>query len=301
MEDMSNTGKEQDNDELSFKEFKSQFAQLQKFVVSVSKYVLRSLTRYYLLFILLCAGFLGLGYYQYISQTTFTATSTYVYTELSKKSYGEMIDKLEDMILSGSYRQVAEALKITEKEAMTITYISAKNGFGSKLSEDITNKEKYFYITVVTTDNKMFERLQPAIENYFNSNLLVVKMVNLKFWKMKERLVYLKGEQIMLDSLKLAYTQSLEKASSSISPNSNPFNPVELYEKSGKINQEIVEMNALMQDKRAVITADKFMAREHARENSLASFMVKYFLLFVATSLLLIFLFSMFKKQESTV
>lgn len=298
---MSNTEKEHSNDELTLSEFKSQFQQLQKFVVSIAKYILRSLTRYYLLFILLCAGFLGLGYYLFISQKTFTATSTYVYNELSKKTYGEMIDKLEDMILSGSYHKVAEALKITEKEAMTITYISAKNTFGAKLSEDVTNKEKYFYVTLVTTDNKMFERLQPAIENYFNNNLLVVKVVNLKFWKMKERLVYLKGEQIMLDSLKLAYTQSLEKASSSISPNSNPFNPVELYEKSGKINQEIVEMNALMLDKRAVVTADKFMVREHARENSLLSFMVKYFLLFVASSLLLIFLFSMFKKQENAI
>jgi hypothetical protein len=301
MEHMSNTEKEQNNDELTFREFKNQFGQLQKFVVSISRYILKSLTRYYLLFILLCVGFLGLGYYQYITQATFTATSSYVYNELSKKMYGEMIDKLEDMVLSGSYHQVAEALKISEKEAMTITYISAQNAYGSKLSEDITNKEKYFYITLITTNNKMFERLQPAIEDYLNSNLLVIKMVKQKFQKMEERLIYLKKEQVMLDSLKIAYTQSLEKVSSSVTPNSNPFNPVELYEKSGKINQEIVDMNALIQDKRAVITADKFMVKEHARENSLVSFMVKYFLLFIASSLLLIFLFSMFKKQENTV
>jgi len=298
---MANMEQGKDRDELSLHEFKQQLVQFRTFLQVTAGYVFRSAKRYFLLFLLLFIGAMGAAYYQYSHQRFFKATASYVISELTPKTYGEMVDKLQDMILSGSYRQVASELNISLAEASSITAISAQNIYGSKSSEDMDKKSNAFYVTVTATDNKVFAILQPAIEAYLNNNMLTRKMVRQKVVKMEQRLVYLKTESVQLDSLKAAYTRSLEKSSSSVSPNANPFNPVALYERSDKNNQEIVEINMLLQDQRAVVTADKFLTRENAVENSLPSYLVKYFFLFLAASLFVIFLISLFTTSASTV
>lgn len=298
---MSHMEQDKDRDELSLHEFKNQFIQFRTFLQATGGVVLRTAKRYFLLFLLLFAVAMGAAYYQYIHQRFFKATASYVINELTPKTYGEMLDKLQDMILSGSYGQVASELNISLEQASSISAISAQNIYGSKSSEDMDKKSNSFYVTVTATNNKVFAILQPAIEAYLNNNILTRKMVQQKVSKMEQRLAYLKNESAQLDSLKAAYTRSLEKTTSSVSPNANPFNPVQLYERSDKNNQEMVEINILLQDQRAVVTADKFLTREHAVENSLPSYLVKYFLLFLATSLFVIFLISLFTTSASTV
>lgn len=293
---MCDINQNSENDELSLKDLKHQARQFRSFFLAVTRFAIQSFKRFYLVFFILLVAAMALGYYQYISQKSFTATSSYVYNELTKKTYGEMIDKLQEMVLSSSYHQLAAELQLPLQRAEKIVGIQATNLYGSKLSEDITERNKSFYITVEATDKTLFDKLQPVLESYLNNNLLAAQMVKRKVYKMEQRLAYLQAEQAMLDSLKMAYTKSLEKSSSSVSANANPFNPVELFDKSGKINQEIVDINGMLRDQRAVITADKFVVKEHTFEKTLPSFLLKYFLLFVAAGILFLVCIFIFKK-----
>lgn len=288
-------GTEQD-DELSFQDFKQQLQQLRKFLQSLLLVAGRSIKRYYLLLILLLAGCAAWGYYQYKNSKVFEARTSYVYIELQKKTYGEMIDKLQEMVLSGSRRRLAEALHISAEQANSIVALRAENMFGAKLSEDVTEEKKVFYINVMATNNKVFDTLQHALENYLNNNILVKETVGRKRKIMEQKVAYLESALAMLDSLKMAYTKSLDKPSAGgLYAANNQFNPVQLYEKGEKMNQELVDMKTLLDDYRAVQTQDKFLVTEEPEQKAF-SYALKYFGLFVIAAVALVFILSIFKK-----
>ncbi len=285
---------EQD-DELSFQDFKQQLQQLRKFVRSVSLLLLRSVKRYYLLLIVLLIGCAALGYKQYQQSHVFEARSSYVYVELQKKTYGEMVDKLQDMIKAGSYNRLAASLQLPVAQARDIVDLKAENIYGSRLSEDVTEEKKLFYINVVATNSTVFDTLQHALENYLNNNILVKETIDRKKKILQQKIAYQETELIMLDSLKAAYTKSLERPTGGIYPANAPFNPVLLYEKGEKINQDLADMKALLADYRAVQTQDKFLVTEEP-DRKTRSFVLRYTGLFLVLSLALVFILSMFKK-----
>ncbi len=287
-------GTEQD-DELSFQDFKQQLQQLRKFLQSVFLLAGRSIKRYYLLLILLLAGCAALGYYQYQNSKVFEAKASYVYIELQKKTYGEMIDKLQEMVLSGSQQRLAEALQLPKEQVAGIVALRAENLYGAKLSEDITEEKKIFYINVMATNSKVFDTLQYALEHYLNNNILVKETVARKRKILEQKVAYQESALAMLDSLKVAYTRSLDKPSASMYPSNSQFNPVQLYEKGEKMNQELADMKTLLDDYRAVQTQDKFMVTEEPEQKAL-SFAVKYFGLYLIAAIALIFILSIFRK-----
>jgi hypothetical protein len=287
-------GTEQD-DELSFQDFKNQIRQLRKFLQGLLLVAGRSIKRYYLLLILLLAGVAALGYYQYKNSRVFEARTSYVYIELQKKMYGEMIDKLQEMILSGSRQRLAEALHLSPEQANSIVALRAENIYGAKLSEDVTEEKKLFYINVMATNDKVFDTLQYALENYLNNNILVKETLSRKRKIMEQKVAYLESALSMLDSLKMAYTKSLDKPSAGMYAANNQFNPVQLYEKGEKMNQELADMKTLLDDYRAVQTQDKFLVTEEPQQKAL-SFAIKYTGLYLIAAIVLVFILSMFKK-----
>ncbi|MFA6058772.1 MAG: hypothetical protein WC756_11285 [Taibaiella sp.] len=293
---MSNTGKGQDNDELTLKEFKSQLHQLRLFLRGLLNLASNNVRKYYLLMIPLFIIFAVIGYKQYKDGKVFEAKASFVYIELQKKTYGEMLDKLQDMIEAQSYSRVAEALAIPIDEAKSIIAISAQNIYGAKLSEDITEKTRFFYINVEATDSKVFDSLQYSIEHYLNNNVLVKELVARKTKMLEQKIAYQKSELAMLDSLKVAYTKSLSQASGSAYPVANQFNPVTLYERGEKIIHDITSMQGLLDDYRAVQTQDGFLVTESPTGKSLISTIAKYFAFFLLSCIGLFFLLSIFKK-----
>lgn len=291
---MQGTGTEQD-DELSFQDFKQQWQLLRKFLRSILGIAIRSIRRYYPLLLVLLAVFAVLGYYRYKGSKVFEARASYVYVELQKKTYGEMIDKLQDMIKSGSYNRLAGSLQISGAQAKSIVALKAENIFGAKLSEDITEDKKQFYIHVTATNNTVFDTLQYALENYLNNNVLVKETIARKKKILQQRVTYLEGELVMLDSLKVAYTKSLDKPSAGVYPSNTQFNPVQLYEKGEKINQDLADMRTLLDDYRAVQTQDRFLVAEEPAEKAVST-AVKYFALYLIAVIALIFMLSIFKK-----
>lgn len=286
----------QQDDELSFKDFKNQLHQLRLFLRGALNLTWRNIRRYYLLMIPLLIIFAALGYKQYKDSKIFEAKASFVYIELQKKTYGEMLDKLQDMIEAKSYHRVAEALSIPVDEAKSIIAISAQNVYGSKLSEDITEKTRFFYVNVEATDSKVFDSLQYSVEHYLNNNVLVKELVARKTKMLEQKVAFQKSELAMLDSLKVAYTKSLSQSSGSAYPVANQFNPVTLYERGEKIIHDITSMQGLLDDYRAVQTQDRFLVTESPVGKSVITTAVKYFAFFLLSCIGLFFLLSIFRK-----
>lgn len=256
----------------------------------------RNVKRYFWLLLVLLAGFTVLGAYQYQKTKIFEAKASFLFSELQMKTYGEMVDKLQDMIKYKSYGRLATALKLPENQAVAILDIKAENRHGARLSEDISDKKIPFYIRVVASNNQVFDTLQGALENYLNNNTYVQEMLARSSRILEQNIAYGRRELAMLDSLKMAYTRSLDKPASSVYPSANAFNPVMLYEKGEKINMDLAKMQAQLDDRRAVHTLDKFMVTEGPMQKSIWFFGLRYLIFFSVASVVLMFILSIFRK-----
>lgn len=285
------------DDELSLQDFKQQLLQLRLFLNNLFRLAISYTKKYLILIAVLLVAFAILGYYKYKESRVFEAKASFVYQELQKKTYGEMLDKLDYMIQSGSYNKVANALSLTPEQARSILAINAENIYGAKLSEDITESKKLFYVSVVSTQGQIFDSLQYTIERYLNSNVMVKELVGKQTKILLQKIAHTKEDLIRLDSLKVAYNHSLGKPASALYPSGSPFNPVLIYEKGEKMLHDITAMQALVDDYRVVRTQDKFMVTEMPYGKSGLTFGIKYFAFFLASCIALFFLLSIFKKK----
>ncbi len=285
-----------DDDEVSLQEFKSQLNSFRSFLRQLILGAFVLVKRYFILMLLLAIGFASLAFYQYKYLRSYSARSSYVYIESRKKVYGEMIDKLQEMIKTGSYRQVAKSLNLTLPQAQTIAAINAVNTQGAKLSEDVTENNKIFYIDVTATNNQIFDTLQPALEYYLNNNVFIKRKMIYNKERIENTILYLKQELVRLDSLKTAYTRSLDKANTSIAIGSTPFNPTEIYAKSEKLSSDISDLQVLLKNNyNAVQVQDGFMVSQTPNE-SLFAIVAKCVVYWLVASFVLIFIISIFRK-----
>lgn len=292
---MQDSGRTQE-DELSFSDFKKQMSGLRSFVRGTAVLALAALRRYYLAAILLLAVAGFLGFREYRNSKSFEAKASFVYIELQKKTYGEMLDKLQDMIKAGSGNRVAEALGISPERARHIISLHADNIYGSKLSEDITEKNQLFYVTVTASEGSLYDSLHYAIERYLNNNVMVGEIVARRKKMLVQQIAYLKNDLAMLDSLKAAYTRNLNHASGTVFPAAGNADLVPLYEKGQKIVHDISDMESLLGDYRAVQTQDRFMVTEAPVGKPAVAIAAKYLALWVLACAALFFLLSIFRK-----
>jgi hypothetical protein len=285
------------NDEVSLKEFKSHLNQSKHFLKQISLSIAVLVKKYFILLLLLGMGFAALAVYQYKYSRSYTAKASYLYIESQKKTYGEMVDKLGEMLKTRSYDRIAQALHISLPQAQSIYAIDAVNVRGAKLSEDITEDTKSFYISVSAGNNTVFDTLQTALLYYLNNNIHIRQRMIFNRTRIEQDITYLKGELARMDSLKVAYTNSLGKQSTSIGiVSGTPFNPVEIYEKSEKINRDISDEEALLNNNyQAVQVLDGFMVSQSPSQ-TMTSFAIKCFIYYLVCSFLLLFVISIFKN-----
>ena len=293
---MTDINLDNDEDEVSLKEFKSQLNSFRSFLRQIVWGVITLIRRYIILILLLAVGFGSLAFYQYKYLRSYTARASFVYIESQKRIYGEMIDKLQLMIKTGSYNQVAKSLNLPLSQAQTIVGLNAVNGQGPKLSEDVTENTKLFYIDVTATNNQVFDTLQSALEYYLNNNVFIKRKMIYNKERIGNDIAYMKQELIRLDSLKVAYTNSLGKANTAVAIGSNAFNPSDIYVKSEKISSEIHDLEALLGNNyKAVQIQDGFMVGQSPND-SLFAIAAKCFVYFIVVSFGLIFVISIFRK-----
>jgi mannitol/fructose-specific phosphotransferase system IIA component (Ntr-type) len=215
--------------------------------------------RWYFIMIGLCFGIL-LGYIYYMSKPTFYKVSMVVkYSELTKKTYAEMLDQLNKLGSSGAGDRLSAILKIPHNIEGKVLYIESKNMNDDPLEYDTTTREQLFKIIVGLKDNSLSDTLQTAIVNYLNDNSYLKKLKEEQKKIYQEKLSFTDGELRKLDSLKLAYNKFLSTPNLSATFYNNAFNPADLYVQSAKLaDQKETILRWLALDTSPILIIDGF-------------------------------------------
>jgi hypothetical protein len=295
---MSNTDPGQEQAELSFRELKMAINYCRAFIRMGLLKSRRAIKSNFIILLALFILIMGYGFYRYVTrQALFQGTASYVYTVLHKKVYGEMTDKLEQAIQSGSYSLASEKLDIPIAQLRSVCHIAAKNIYGSKLSEDITDEKVPFYISITATNDSIFAKLQPAIENYFNNNPLALQRTQQQKIALQQKITYTELQLKWMDSLKAAYTESLNNPDvQHYGVLGQGFNPVDLYQKSEEMNAQLANMKGELQDIKSVKLLNGFMVGDKPQKISSVKFLLPYFMVFMICSFLTLISISIFKK-----
>lgn len=226
----------------------------------------------------------------------YESRASFVYQELHKKTYGEMIDQLNQLVQERSYTTVAKSLNIPEKQAQQILSVEALNLYGSKLSEDITTDKSPFYIRVKVSDKSAFDSLSSKVSLYLNSNPYYVAMLKRKQASLKTEIDQLNHELQLLDSIKYQYIRSNGAIRAA---GTEPFNPVLLFDKSIDISKAIAEKQTALDRTQSVELLNDFMVAQNPVYPDQKMILLKSVLLFAVITLAIMFLSSILKKNET--
>jgi len=226
---------------------------------------------WYFIFIGLFCGLL-LGYTYYISKPTVYKVSMVVqYTELTKKTYAEMLDQLNKPGTSGPGNGLSAVLKIPQNIGSKVLFIDSQNMNSEPLNSDTSTKEKFFKIIVELRDNFLSDTLQDAIVNYLNNNSYLKKLKEEQKKLYLGKLNFIDGDLRKLDSLKLAYNKFLSTPNMSATFYNNAFDPANSYIQSADLaNQKDIILHWLALETSAIYIIDGFKTTVSPQSISLA-------------------------------
>lgn len=238
------------------------------------------------------------GYYKFQNTPTyFEGQASFTYNELHKKTYGEMTDKLRNLALSHSYKTLAQLLQTSETNAKSIIDIEALTISGSMLSQDLTASKMPFYIRIKLSNRETAEPLLLNIENYFNNNKQAKSIIEHTTTQMRARIKHLNSELQKLDSLKSSYQFYLLQHSNNTNPTVNTFNPIELYTQSEKLFNIKSDLEAAVDNFKAVKILDQFVMNDYPIQPSLTKLIIQFASIGLALSALLSLLLFLFKQD----
>lgn len=280
-------------DELTVQELNAQVRTLVHFLRALLRQYCQGLRRYgalMLVLALLAVG--GSIFYSWQAAKTFEGKALYAYTSLQRKLYGEAIDNVNDLLQARSYSQLQAILHLDRQQLASIRSIEATNNVGSKLSDDLTeNNAKIFYLSVKTTNQQVFQRLDTVLERYLNQNIAVQELQQQRVVKFKSAITYRQKELTALDSLTRAYTASLTKPGTAMfSTQKDPVSAQALLEKGERITEEIADMQSFLADPRAVKLQRPFLVSEVPVHRSAFKIAAMAIAVFLVLSGILVFL-----------
>lgn len=154
---------------------------------------------------LLVAG-LG-GYYWYKTPALYEAQMSCIFNSLNRRTYGQMVQKLDILAKSKSYVALSAALNLPIEQCKTIVSLEGRNEVGSLLYEDPSEDQSRLYFNVKATDNKVFMPLQKAMLDYMNgNNPYRKKRDTLELQYINQSIATLQKNLALTDSVILAYT-----------------------------------------------------------------------------------------------
>jgi len=252
--------------------------------------------------LLLCGLLIGLisGYIYYTTKPSFyKASMVVIHSELTKKTYAEILDQLDKLTTAGSRQKIAEELKLPVELAGNILSIDAKNINDLPLREDTSSKIKQpFKIIVELKSNKASDSLQNAIINYVNNSPYIKRLKEQQNKSYIERISFIERELSKLDSLKDEYTRFLASSKVTATFYNNAFDPTDIYvHSSNLVNQKESLKNSLNIDGAAISVVDGLKVPSSPQTPSL----LIYLLLFGGMGLIAGFMLGSFYEAEKKV
>lgn len=286
------------NDDVELNEIKNYFSNVQNFYIQISNWLFKGFLSYWYILLIGVIGGGMFGYLQFQKKTPyFEVQASFTFNELHKKIYGEMTDKLQQLVSTHSNKTLSELLKLKEQEAMNILDIQALTVSGTPLSEDLSIGKLPFYIKVKLKDRNVAAPLLISLENYYNNNPQAKTIIENSTLQMKSRITYLNSELQKLDSLKRAYQFYLMQQPLNSNTTVNTFNPIELYKESEKLFNIKSDLESAITNFKAVKILDQFVVNDTPIQPILSKDLIKYMGIGLMFSAVLCLLLMVFKKR----
>lgn len=180
-------------------------------------------------FIILVALLLGIafGLYRY-SGTSYQYKGTMLirFNTLSPRTYGELLDQLNQLASTGSVKELSNALKVTPQTASAITAINSRTLYNMVLSDTNSQvRDRVFKITLtLQNDQTPADTLNQAFLNYLNTLPFVVSSRQKEKDIQTEKLAFINKELHKLDS-----ANTLLSSVQAYTKNNNIVNPTGFY------------------------------------------------------------------------
>jgi hypothetical protein len=261
---------------------------------------IQSVKKYKTIVIGLCVVFGVAGFIKSNTRTEYyEAKATFYYIELNKKIYGEMLDKLRALSLSGSSKSLSEQLNITKQEALKIIDIEGLNIAESPLAEDITEVKLPFYIKLKILDRNIANTVMYKLEAYLNSNPVGAEIISKNIVKLNKRISFLSLELTRLDSLKTAFNYYLTHQEIKTKNKINNLSITEIYKKSEELFIEKTDLELTLENYKAVHILDKLVVADSPIKTNMAKEVFKFMLLGCVIGILLSIFLNAFKRVNT--
>ncbi len=162
-----------------------------------------------LLIILFCTGAAAALWYRQKPFYESQMVGSYINERFSRKTYGEMVEKLNQLAKSGSYQELGKQLGLKPEQVGGIIALEAKNRAGSPLHEDITGDHQDIYINLRSYDREIFQPAEAALIRYLSGTQYQTDIGKMQVRKLEEKLNFQHEDLQKADSLLQAFMSSL--------------------------------------------------------------------------------------------
>ena len=214
--------------------------------------------------LLLAAGLvtgLVVGYSYYTTRPVFYEVSMIAEsTQLYKRTVGEVVKQLDQLIKTQSYSKLAGELNLSDNEARQLSSIAASSLDNESMESDTSTKmHQPFKIVATIRRNDLADKIQLGVVNYLNNKPSVKRMKEDKIRINNIKLALIDRDIAKLDTLKTEYNKFLASSKISTTFYSNAFDPANVYLQSSAILEEKEKlMTWLSTDSLPILVIDEF-------------------------------------------
>jgi hypothetical protein len=214
--------------------------------------------------LLLAAGLvtgLVVGYSYYTTRPVFyEVTMIAESTQLPKRTVGEVVNQLDQLIKTGSHSKLASELNLSDKEARQLSSIEASTFDNESMQSDTSSKmHQPFKIVATIRQNDLADKIQLGVANYLNNKPSIKRLKEDKIRITNIKLALIDRDIAKLDTLKTEYNKFLASGKISTTFYSNAFDPGNIYEQSIAILDEKEKlMTWLSTDSLPILVIDEF-------------------------------------------
>jgi hypothetical protein len=135
----------------------------------------------------------------------------YSSNRLTRKTFGEMAQKLDLLAKSRSYEGLSKLLNMPKEQVQGIISLEARNRSGSPLYEDITIDFQPIYFTLTANNREIFAPFQTAFVNYLNTSPYDSQVAAAQGKRQVQLLGFFNADLARLDSVIADYSYALRQ------------------------------------------------------------------------------------------
>ena len=232
-----------------------------------------------LTFGVILGGLAGWQYYLFVGKN-YKVSMVVQYNTLDKMTYMNIVDQLNLLIRSGSQQRLALQLHISPLLAEKINTLGTQNLFGQAIDKD-TTQSRFFRLVAGLSSPSGADSIGDALINYINDLPYLKKEMDGQGRIWRDRLAFIQGEMMKIDSLKKEY-----------------FDPASLYRQSNSLDSLKTEIdNYLIHRDKALSMITAFRPGENPQSVTITKSIIAW----TALGFLLAFIFATLRELKKKI